>query len=112
MAAGTVDVGLTAASFGTKGIVEQGVKRIVIGETSERVAKKALEIGAEYYIPRKTVQEIGIDRALRNNYQWLRQKYLQGYKYIDEGLDLGRKDRGLFYAAESRWRNLWGWKSD
>ncbi|MFA5337353.1 MAG: RHS repeat-associated core domain-containing protein [Candidatus Omnitrophota bacterium] len=84
--------------------------KIIIGETSERFAKKALKIGAERYVPRKEVAEIGIKKALRNNYQWLRRKFMQGYEIIDEGLDPKRVGKpGIFYEAETRWRKLWKW---
>ncbi|MCK5492133.1 MAG: hypothetical protein KAJ14_03375, partial [Candidatus Omnitrophica bacterium] len=89
--------------------VVKGLKKIVIGETGKRVAKKALKIGADYYKPVKKVSDIGIKKAMRNNYQWLRRKIQQGYKIIDIGLDRARKGgRGIFYKAEKRWLKLWG----
>jgi len=98
----------SGAKIGMKGI--NAGKKFVIGETSKRVAKEALEIGAEHYVPRKAVSEIGLRKALRNNYQVLRRKFLQGYELIDKGLDPKRVgNRGIFYEAETRWRKLWGW---
>jgi hypothetical protein len=92
-----------------RGVGKATSKTIVIGETSERVAKEAKRIGAKYYVPRKSIQEIGLKKALRNNYQWFYRKVKEGYKVIDIGVDPARKGaRGLFYQAEQRWKNLWG----
>jgi hypothetical protein len=89
------------------GVVKVG--KIVIGETGTRVAKKALKIGANYYKPTKEVLEIGIKKAMSNNYQWLRRKVKQGYEIINIGLDRKREGtRGIFYQAEKKWLKLWG----
>lgn len=86
-------------------------KRIIIGETTERVAKRARELGADYYKVRKLPEQIGLKKTLRNNYQWLRRKVKQGYEIIDIGFDRGRKGRrGIFYKAEKEWLKLWGRK--
>ena len=77
-----------------------------------RVIAKAQEIGAKYYIPRnllpKNISLLEIGRAMRNNYQWLRNQVKQGYEIIDIGLDAERTTRGIFYEAEKRWLELWG----
>ena len=113
------DIGATLIPYVPAGITKigKGAKladkcAIVIGESSERVAKKAARMGAEHYVPRKplsahpTVAEIR--KAMRNNYQWLRNKVQQGYKIIDIGLDRSRTNRGIFYQAEKSWLRLWG----
>jgi hypothetical protein len=115
--AATADAGFNAVSFGAKGAIEQGVKnvakRIVIGEGSDRVTKKALSIGAEHYVPRvglpKNATPANIRRVMKSNYQWLKSKLEQGYEIIDIGLDPERVGgRGIFYEAEKRWLSLWG----
>ena len=88
------------------GLKVNGLK-VVIGETSERVAKEASRIGAKYYDPIKLVKDIGFKKALRNNYQWLYNKVKQGYEIIDIGIDKLRSNRGIFYEAEKRWLELW-----
>jgi hypothetical protein len=85
----------------------------VIGEGSERVAEKALAVGAEHYIPRiplpKNPTAANISRVMKSNYQWLKSKIEQGYEIIDIGLDPNRAGgRGIFYEAEKRWLALWG----
>jgi RHS repeat-associated protein len=92
------------------GLVGLGIakaRKVVIGETAKRVAKKALEIGAKYYNPVKDASKIGLGKAMRNNYQWLWRKVKQGYKIIDIGIDKARSNRGIFYEAEKRWLELW-----
>ncbi len=67
-------------------------------------------MGANFYKARKLPSEIGIDKALRNNYQWLRRMYLQGRKLIDIGIDWSRKERSLFYEMEQKFKEKWGWE--
>ena len=101
---GTVgDAGLTLATFGEAGVA----KKIVIGETAERVAAYANKIGAKHYVPRKSVGDIGLMKAMRNNYQWFYRKVKAGYEVIDIGIDKSRNVRGIFYEAEQRWKSLW-----
>ena len=84
-------------------------KKIVIGETMKLVKARALKEGAEFYKARKNPAVIGVEKALRNNYQWLRSKVGQGYEIIDNGIDPTRQNgRSIFYAAEKRWSKLWG----
>ena len=82
--------------------------KVVIGETAKRVATAAKRIGAEYYMPLKDVAEIGLKKAMRNNYQWLRRQYLSSKRIVDIGVDKARQTgRGIFYEAEERWLNRW-----
>jgi RHS repeat-associated protein len=86
--------------------------KVVIGETMKRVIEKAKKIGAKYYDARyklpKNPTKAEIRKAIRNNYQWLRRKFKEGYEIVDIGLDPNRKKRGDFYQAEKRWLKLWG----
>jgi hypothetical protein len=75
-----------------------------------RVINKAEAVGGYYYKARKLPAQIGIKKALRNNYQWFRRMHLQGRKLIDEGIDRGRKDRSIFYKMEQRLRKKWEWE--
>lgn len=82
---------------------------IVIGETMLRVINKAKAIEGIYYKARKVPEQIGLEKALRNNYQWLwRRVIIEGRKVIDEGLDKSREIRSIFYDAEKRWLKRWG----
>ena len=83
---------------------------IVIGETMSRIISKAEAISADYYKARKFPVKIGVEKALKNNYLWFRRMYLQGRELIDEGIDMSRKERSIFYEMERKFKNKWGWK--
>jgi len=87
-------------------------KKVVIGETMDRVVGRARKIGAKYYNPRTRLpakaNKAQIKRALSNNYKWLRHKVKKGYDIIDMGIDKSRKSRGIFYEAEKKWLKIWG----
>jgi len=85
---------------------------VVMGETMARVIAKADAVGASYYKTRVTINintAEGLQRALRNNYQWFRRQYLQGKKLIDIGIDKLRSERSPFYKMEQKFKDKWGW---
>ncbi len=85
-------------------------KRIIIGETTDRIIKKAKEIGAKWYKPKNKVKDIGLDKSIDNNKKWLKNKLNEGYEIIDYGIDPSRpigKGRGPFYQAEKEVIDEW-----
>lgn len=86
-------------------------KVIVVGQGSERVMEAAKAIGAKFYSPVKSIQETGVAKALKNNYNWLKHKVEKGYLIIDIGFDgIQKTGKGLFYKMEDKWLRLWGIK--
>ena len=74
---------------------------VVIGETAERVAQYAKDIGAGFYKPTGKVEKIGLEKAIANNIRWLKNQIKEGKKIIDIGRDVERTGRpGPFYQAE------------
>ncbi|OGX06963.1 MAG: hypothetical protein A2Z88_04115 [Omnitrophica WOR_2 bacterium GWA2_47_8] len=93
-----------AGTFAKKaaGFCSVGEKTIVIGEDmTNRVIPFAKRIGAEYYSPTQTIQQMGgLRNALRANIDWLTGKVKSGYRVID----IGPKDKkaiSIFYRAEA-----------
>jgi hypothetical protein len=82
-------------------------KVVVIGETGERVQRLAEAIGAKFYNPRNEVTVENLKQSIKNNWQWLRRKYKEGYLIIDSGFDKERKVRGFFYQLEQKWLKQW-----
>jgi RHS repeat-associated protein len=76
----------------------RGIRKIVIGETSGRVAEYARKIGAEWFTP--SVR--GFKEQMKENRKWLFDKMRKGYEIHDIKLDPQRLDRGPFYQMESR----------
>ncbi len=91
-----------------KNVTKSKEKRIVIGESVERLERKAKEIGAKIYAPKKSIEEIGEKKAWRNNAQWYRYHRDKGYKIYDYGLDPERVgSRGPWYQKENKLTEKW-----
>ncbi len=112
---GLVGVGAVKAVKAAKAINQANKGKIfVIGEAAgtSRVKDAALAIGGKFYEALKTVEETGLAKAVKNNYQAMRRKFLQGYKLKDMRLHQKQELRGqgYFYKWEEKWKKRWGWK--
>lgn len=98
---GALIPGLTGVGLGIRGVGKATTKTIVIGENmAERVIPYANKIGAKYYNPTKTVQQMGgLKKALQGNIQWVKDMVSKGYKVLDVG-PKGKNPTSFFYKAE------------
>jgi RHS repeat-associated protein len=87
-----------------EGVIKQTIKtkKIVIGESMDRVIPKAKELGVEYYKPRQRKAVYTLKEKIEKNVRWIKGKIKQGYSIEDMGIDPNRpvNKRSPFYKAE------------
>ena len=79
-----------------RAINNTGNNKIIIGETMDRVKKKAKEIGASWYKSRSK----NAKNWMNNNKRWIQNQMKKGKEIIDIGIDKTRNIRSKYYKME------------